>query len=141
MTGMSPRILLLIFLKTGQTVEALGYRYVSAENSQAAINKMRLHHFHLVLLFDRFDGVELAQSPVLEYLNNLSLSVRRTIFLALIGDGFKTMDHMMAFAMSANVVIAGKDLERLRAILQHGISDNEIFYKVFMETLAEVGKG
>jgi len=124
-----------------QTVEALGYRYVSAENSQAAINKMRLHHFDLMLLFDRFDGVELAQSPVLEYLNNLSLSVRRTIFLALIGDGFKTMDHMMAFAMSANVVIAGKDLERLRAILQHGISDNEIFYKVFMETLAEVGKG
>lgn len=124
-----------------QTVEALGHRYVSAENSQAAINKMRLHHFDLVLLFDRFDGVELAQSPVLEYLNNLSLSVRRTIFLALIGDGFKTMDHMTAFAMSANVVIAGKDLERLRAILQHGISDNKNFYKVFMETLAEVGKG
>jgi hypothetical protein len=123
-----------------QTVEALGYRYVSAENSQTAINKMRLHHFDLVLLFDRFDGVELAQSPVLEYLNNIPLSVRRTIFLALIGDGFKTMDHMMAFAMSANIVIAGKDLDSLKAILEHGIQDNKRFYNVFMETLAEAGK-
>ena len=124
-----------------QTVEALGYRYVSAENSQTAINKMRFHHFDMVLLFDRFDGMELTQSPVLEYLKNLPLSVRRRIFLALIGAGFKTMDHMMAFAMSANIVVAGKDLDRLGAILQHGIADNEMFYKVFMETLAEVAKG
>ncbi|MCP4668750.1 MAG: response regulator [Deltaproteobacteria bacterium] len=123
-----------------QIVEELGYRYVSAENSQAAINKMRFHRFDLVILFDRFDGVELAQSPILEYLNNLPLSVRRTIFLALIGDGLKTMDHMTAFAMSANMVIAGKDVERLKAILQNGISDNDMFYKVFMDTLAEVGK-
>jgi CheY-like chemotaxis protein len=123
-----------------KTVEALGYRYVSAENIPTAINKMRHNHFDLILLFDRFDGVDLTQSPILEYLNSIPLSVRRRIFLALIGDGFKTMDHMTAFVMSANMVIAGKDLERLLAILQHGIADNDFFYKAFRETLAETGK-
>jgi hypothetical protein len=124
-----------------QSIEELGYRYVSAENSQAALNKMRLHHFDLVVLFDRFDGVELHQSPILAYMNHLPLSVRRTMFLALIGDNFRTMDHLTAFIMSANAVINGRDVERLTPVLDHAISDNEMFYKVFMDTLAEVGKG
>ena len=50
------------------------------------------------------------------------------------------MDHMMAFAMSANMVINSNDLDRLTAILKHAISDNEKFYKVFKDTMAEAGK-
>jgi CheY-like chemotaxis protein len=123
-----------------QYIEELGYQYVSAETTQAAIGKMRLHQFDLIILFDRFDGIELGQSPILEYLNNLALSVRRKIFLALIGDRFKTLDNMKAFAMSANVVVDSKDVDRLTTVLRHAISDNEKFYKVFMDTLAEVGK-
>ena len=50
------------------------------------------------------------------------------------------MDHMMAYALSANAVIHSKDMERLSTILKKSISDNEKFYKVFMDTLVEVGK-
>jgi len=123
-----------------RTVEELNYRCVLARNTREAISKMRLHHFELIFLPDRFDDIKLSQSPVLQHINNLSMSVRRRIFLALIGDKFKTMDHMMAFAMSANMVINATDLGRLTAILKHAISDNEKFYKVFMDTMAEVGK-
>ena len=126
--------------KLERTVDELGYRYVSANNTRDAISKMRLHHFDVILLSDRFDEMELAQSPILQHINNLSMSVRRRIFLALIADEFKTMDHMMAYAMSANLVINGNDLDRLTAILKHAISDNEKFYKVFMDTMLEVGK-
>jgi predicted Zn finger-like uncharacterized protein len=126
--------------KLGHIVEELGYRYVSAKNTRDAISKMRLHHFDVILLSDRFDEIELAHSPILQHINTLSMSVRRRIFLALIADEFKTMDHMMAFAMSANLVINSNDLERLTAILKHSILDNEKFYKVFMETMLEVGK-
>ena len=126
--------------KLGRIVEELGYRYVSAKNTRDAISKMRLHHFDIILLSDRFDEIELAHSPILQHLNTLSMSVRRHIFLALIADEFKTMDHMMAFTMSANLVINGNDLDRLTAILKHSILDNEKFYKVFMETMSEVGK-
>ncbi|MBW1708001.1 MAG: zinc-ribbon domain-containing protein [Deltaproteobacteria bacterium] len=121
-------------------VEELGYKYVSAENTRKAVSALRLHHFDLVILSDRFEGVEMAQSPVLQYMNHLSMSVRRRIFFALIGDAFKTMDNMTAFAMSVNMVMSREDLAKLPSILKRGISENEHFYKVLTDLLVEVGK-
>jgi len=121
-------------------VEGLGYKYVSAENTRKAVSTLRLHHFDLVILSDRFEGVEMAQSPVIQYMNHLSMSVRRRIFFALIGDAFKTMDNMTAFAMSVNMVISREDLPKLPSILKRGLSENEQFYKILMDLLVEVGK-
>jgi predicted Zn finger-like uncharacterized protein len=122
-------------------VEELGYKYVSAENTRMAVSTLRLHHFDLVVLSDRFEGVAMEQSPVIQYMNNLSMSIRRRIFLALIGDTFKTMDNMTAYAMSVNMVINREDLDKLPSILKRGLSENEMFYKVLMDLLVEVGKG
>ena len=121
-------------------VEALGYRYVPASDTRDATGKLRFHHFDLVILFEGFDGQQLENSPILNYMNHMSMSVRRRIFFVLIGEQFKTMDNMMAFAMSANGVINPKDLDKLPAILKKAITDNEKFYKVFMDALVETGK-
>ena len=69
---------------------------------------MRFHHFDLVFLSDGFDERKLASSPILIYLNHLSIAVRRQMFLVLMDDQLKTMDNMMAFAMSANAVVNKK---------------------------------
>jgi hypothetical protein len=66
--------------------------------------------------------------------------VRRRIFLVFLSSKFKTMDNMMAFARSANVVINSRDLDKLHLVLKKAISENEKFYKVFTDTLSEVGK-
>jgi len=126
--------------KLRSAVEKLGYRYVVAENTKEAIGKMRFHHFDLIILSDGFDGIGLEKSPVLQYLNQLPMSIRRNIFLALIGDSFNTRDLMIAFSMSANLVINRGDLDNVTAILSHGISENEKFYKVFSDTLVELSK-
>ena len=118
----------------------MGYKYIVAENTGQAISKMRFHTFGLVVLSDQFDGIELEQSPILQYLNHLSMSIRRKMFVVLVGDSFNTMDHMMAFAMSVNLVVNRKDLDKFTGILKNAIADNEKFYKVFMDTLTEVGK-
>ena len=47
---------------------------------------------------------------------------------------------MAAFAMSANLVISLNDLDKLSIILKRAVSENEKFYKVFFDTLKEVGK-
>ena len=47
---------------------------------------------------------------------------------------------MKAFAMSANAVINRKDLDKTTSILKKAIVDNAKFYKIFMDTLAEVGR-
>ena len=121
-------------------IEIIGYKCIPTPNTRDAIGKLRFHHFDLIILADGFDNQPLDHSVIVNYLNRLSMSVRRRIFLALISDNFKTMDNMMAFAMSANVVINSKDIEKLHLILKKAVSENERFYKIFMDTLVETGK-
>ncbi len=126
--------------KIKAALDELGYVYIQAENTQEAVSKMRFQNFDLVILSDLFDKFPLEQSPILQYLNHLSISVRRKMFVLLIGDKFRTMDHMLAFAMSANLVANWKDLDKLSTILKRAVLDNEKFYKVFVDTLKETGK-
>ncbi len=121
-------------------VESVGYRVVEAEDTRTALSKMRFHHFDMAILCDNFDGVEIDQSPIINYMNHLPMSTRRRIFLVLVGDRFKSMDQMMAFAMSANLVVNIKDTDKMAPILKRSLADHELFYKVFMETLEEIGK-
>ncbi|MFC1868915.1 zinc-ribbon domain-containing protein [Thermodesulfobacteriota bacterium] len=121
-------------------VEELGYKYILSPDTRDALGKLRFHHFDMILLCDGFDGQEVENSPIMNFLNHQSMSSRRRIFLALMGDKFKTMDDMIAYAMSANTVINLKDLGKLSSVLKGGLSEHEKFYKVFMDTLVEVGK-
>jgi predicted Zn finger-like uncharacterized protein len=121
-------------------LELIGYKCIPTPNTRDAIGKLRFHNFDLIVLADGFDSQPLDHSVIVNYLNRLSMSVRRKIFLALISDNFKTMDNMMAFAMSANVVINSKDIQKLHLILKKAISENERFYKVFLDTMVETGK-
>jgi hypothetical protein len=118
----------------------LGYKVVQPPSLHEATSKIRLHPFDMIILSDGFDGKGFEGNPITNYLNRLSMSVRRKIYLVLISERFKTMDNMMAFAMSANLVVNPEDLPNIRLILKKSASDNEKFYKVFMDTLKEVGK-
>jgi hypothetical protein len=122
-------------------LEQFGYKVIPTSSTRDAIGKARFHHFDMVILMDEFDNQRLEHSAMINYLNRLSMSIRRRIFVALISEHFKTMDDMMAFAMSANVVINSKDIEKVFPILKKAISENEKFYKVFLDVLAETGKG
>ena len=126
--------------KVGSALEVLGFRCIYADSTRDALGKLRFHLFKLVFIADNFDSQDILYSPIMNYLNRLPMSSRRKIFIALIGDRFKTMDEMMAFALSANAVISTKDIDKLGSILKKGISENEKFYKVLMDTLAEFGK-
>ena len=123
-----------------QALETLEYHCVLAENTRKGIGKMRLHHFDLVIFEEDFGGVPLEQSPVLHYLNHLSTPERRRMFVAVVGNHFKTLDQMTAFALSVNIVVNQNDLDQFPSILKRAVSANEKFYKVFKETLLETGK-
>jgi hypothetical protein len=126
--------------KIKKAIEEMAYQGISAPNTRDAIGKMRFHQFMLIVLSEDFDGQKLAQSPIINYLNRLSMSVRRRTFLTLVSDRFKTMDNMMAFALSANMVINAKELDQLALMLGAGFAEHEKFYKVYYETLKEIGK-
>jgi DNA-directed RNA polymerase subunit RPC12/RpoP len=122
------------------SLEQLSYKSILPTSIREAMGKLRLYHFDLIILSDGFDGQDLEGSPITHYLNHLSMSLRRKTFLVLLSDKFKTMDNMMAFGKSANLVVNPDDLSKLPLILKKAISDNERFYKVFMDILKETGK-
>ena len=126
--------------KIQRSLKQLGYECISTPNTRDAIGKLRFHHFDLVVLSDGFGGQPIENNQITHFMNRLPMPVRRRVFLVFLSDKFKTMDNMMAFARSANVVINLRDLDKLHLVLKKAISENEKFYKIFMDTLAEVGK-
>jgi len=126
--------------KIEKHLDAMGFRCVLVNETRKGIGKMRLHHFDLVIFPEDFGGVSLEQSPVLHFLNHLSMSERRRMFVVIVGERFKTMDQMMAFAFSVNLVVNTKDTGRLSMVMQRAISEHERFYKVFMEIYRETGR-
>ena len=123
-----------------KSVEELGYKFVPAANSHDANGKMRFHNFDLMIIGDGFDGSPVVNSPILNYLNHQPMSIRRKIFVALLGDDFRTRDPLMAYSLSSNLVVNNKDLAQITTILKNSLTENERFYKVFMDTMVEVGK-
>jgi len=126
--------------KIKSAAEEYGYKVVGPSNTRDALSKLRFHHFDLIVLADGFDGQETSGGPVMNYLNHLSMTSRRRMFLTLISDKYKTMDDMMAYSLSANMIINTKDLDKLSTYLKRGISEYKKFYKVFMDTLVDEGK-
>lgn len=120
--------------------QGLGFQCLLVENSREAIGKLRFHHFDLILLADGFDGNPAAESPIMSHLNRQSMSVRRRMFVALVGETLKTTDNMMAYALSANLVVNERDLDKLGGVLKTSMAENEKFYKIFMDTLIEIGR-
>jgi hypothetical protein len=62
------------------------------------------------------------------------------MFVTLISSRFRTMDNMMALNKSVNLIVNIKNIEDIGKILSRGITDNEYFYRIFKQTLKEVGR-
>ena len=123
-----------------EAVETLGFRFVDSPGTRDAIGKLRFHVFHLIFLAEGFDGQPLEHSPIINSLNHSPMSVRRNVFLALVGDQFQTMDSMASFAMSANLVVSPLDMDKIHQILKKAVTDNDRFYKVYNDCLKDAGK-
>jgi len=128
---------------TKQIVNALNlieYHITVADNSRDALKKMRYHPYDLVVVNESFNSDGPETNMVLLYLERLNMVVRRNIFVALLSDNMRTMDQMMAFRYSVNIIVNMKNLDDFAKIIQRGLTDTELFYRVFMETLKETGR-
>ena len=130
-----------ILSKLRFVLKQMGYHTVEPPNASDALKKMRFHAFDLIVLNELFDCPSLDDNPILTYLNDVMMSVRRNIFVALITTRFRTMDNMAAFNKSVNVVIHLKNLDEIAKILRRSIDENLAFYSIFQELLAKTGKG
>lgn len=129
-----------ILAKIKIAVENMGYHTTEAQSALDALKQMRFHVFDVVVLNEKFDTQDPDNNNVLKHLQQMSMDIRRNIFVALITDRFRTMDNMAAFHKSVNMVINLKNIEEIEKILKSGIADNTVFYRVFKEVLAKTGR-
>ncbi|MDY6856818.1 MAG: zinc-ribbon domain-containing protein [Thermodesulfobacteriota bacterium] len=121
-------------------LKELGYRAIIGKDPNDVLKNLRINHYDIIILHEEFGGGSPSQNPILNYIQPMPISTRRNIFFALIGKTFSTLDNMMAFSKSANTVINEKDLPQIYTILKKTIAENEGFYKIYKETMKELGK-
>ena len=121
-------------------LQDLGYTVQVAGSAADAIERMRKSTYEVIVLDEEFQGSTEHDNAVLKALQTMPMSIRRYIFLALLGRRVRTLDNLMAFARSANLVVNINDLSQLKAILARGIADNDRFYRVYREVLRESGR-
>lgn len=121
-------------------LEQLGFTMYAAKSTEEAVERLRRDTFEIAVIDEQFQGSSAVDNEVLQALLNMPMSIRRYMYVALLGRAYKTFDNMAAFARSVNVVVNLNDLPHLPAILRKGITENNEFYRTFREMLAEVGK-
>ncbi len=117
------------------------YHVKESQSPRDSLKQMRFRDFDLLVLNERFGARDPDMNHVLKYIEQLPMSTRRNMFVALITDRFRTMDNMMAFNKSVNVVINTENMNEFGKILDKAVSDNEWFYRIFKESLKKIGQG
>jgi predicted Zn finger-like uncharacterized protein len=125
----------LIREKIHPTLDILEYHVTEVPNSREALKKMRYHNYDLVVVNEYFDTRDPDANSLLIYLERLPIEYRRNIFVTLLTSRFRTMDHMMAFNKSVNMMVNIRNVDDFDKILQRGLTDYGLFYKVFKESV------
>jgi predicted Zn finger-like uncharacterized protein len=118
----------------------LEYHVTISDSGRDALKKMRYHQYDLVVVNESFHCEGPDANMVMLYLERLNMNVRRDMYVVMISSNYRTMDQMMAFRHSVNIIVNAKNIEDIGKIIQRGLTDHEFFYGVFKETLKEVGR-
>lgn len=116
----------------------MGYQMTEAADPRMALRNMRYHVYDLIVVNEVFGATDPNANGILIYMERLGMAVRRNIFVALLSDRFRTMDQMMAFNKSVDLIVNLENLNELEKILTRGIRQKEAFYRVYKETMNKV---
>ena len=94
----------LIREKMRPSLEIMEYHITEVPNSREALKNIRYHSYDLIVVNEYFDTQDPDANPLLIYLERLYMDMRRNIYVTLITSRFRTMDYMIAFQKSVNMV-------------------------------------
>ena len=125
--------------KIRMALKKMEYNITEPKSAVEALKQMRFHVFELVVLNELFDTQDPDKNKLLKYMAQLTMDTRRNIFLALVTNRFRTMDSMMAFNKSVNLIVNVNNVDEMQKILKRSVDDNTAFYHVVKESLAKTG--
>ena len=118
-----------------ENLHLMEYHITEVENSRSALKKMRYHIYDVVVVNESFDTSSPDANVVLIYLERLSMSVRRHMFVAMLSNRFRTMDNMIALQKSVDIILNIKNIKDVGKILSRGVTDKDFFYRAFKDAL------
>ncbi len=116
-------------------MESLGYRTLTAESAEDAIEQTRVVNFACIVFHTDFEPGGLDQSVFHQFMRDMLMRQRRYIFYILLGSEFHSLYDMEALAYSANLVVGEQDLEYFDIILHKAIPNYEALFGPFLEEL------
>ena len=119
-------------------LDIMEYHITIAENGRDALKKMRYHVYDLIVINETFNSDSPDSNMVMLFLERLPMSVRRNTFVIMVSARFRTLDRMLAFRYSVHIIINSKNIDDFAKIVSRGITDNELFYQVFNESLKTI---
>jgi CheY-like chemotaxis protein len=111
------------------------YHVTTATDAREALKKIRYQNYDVVVVNELFGTENPDENGILIYLERLSMDTRRNMFVAMITDRYRTMDYMMAFNKSVNLIINKENAAEMDKILSKGLTDYDMFYRIYKETL------
>ena len=121
-------------------LDMLEYHITVCDSARDALKKMRYHIYDLVVVNEDFDTPDPELNGILIYLERLQMAVRRNIFVFLISTRCRTLDYMMSFIKSADLIMNPKNISDFERILKRGLSEHALNYRVFQDTLKKLGR-
>ena len=118
----------------------LEYHTSEADSIRDALTKMRFHTYDLIVVNEKFDSESPVGNSVLVHLERLPMALRRNIFVTLITNQYRTMDHMAAFHKSVNLIVNSKNAVEFDGILKKAVLESALFFKIYKEMMKETGK-
>jgi predicted Zn finger-like uncharacterized protein len=121
--------------KVKPALDIMEYHITEVPNSREALKKMRYHNYDLIIVNEFFDTQDPDANPLLIFLERQNMETRRNMFVILLTSRFRTMDHMMAFSKSVNLILNIRNIDDFDKIIQRALADAGLFYKTFRESL------
>jgi predicted Zn finger-like uncharacterized protein len=124
--------------KLRPTLDVLEYHITEVPHSREALKNMRFHVYDLIVINEDFDSQDPDANPILIYLERQPMEIRRNIFVVMLSNRFRTMDQMRAFQKSVNMIVNIRNIDDFDKILQRGMADYGLFFKIFKESLSAI---
>ncbi len=126
--------------KIRDNLKTLNFNVIEPTTSKEALKYTTFQTFNVIVVNENFDLNKDGVNPVLLYLDGLTMSVRRQIFVVLVSSTFATMDYMNTLNKSVNLIINKDEISEIGLILKKEMEENEYFYHVFNDFQKRLGK-
>ena len=118
-----------------------GFAPQAATSPAQAMERLRFSAHAVLILRDGFDGPAGSGPSLMETIAEMAMSVRRNLHVVLVSPAVTSLDSTSAFARSVDVVLHPSDLPRLGDALKRSQTERERAYRIFRESLRDLGRG